>query len=111
LTVPSETLEVVDTGGRRIAGISSGIAIQDGSSPWRQTLNSQWQVDTIAVSPSFESDRRAVAASIGGPLYRTTDGGDTWNQVAALSNAFELAYLSPSTVIAAEEGADTWQDF
>ena len=111
IAAPPDTMELVDTGGRRLAGTTTGIWIQDGSGPWRQALTSQWQVDTVSASPSFAIDHTALAASIHGPIFRSVDSGQSWTQVAAVSNAFGLLFLSATTVIAAEEGANTWQDF
>lgn len=108
---PPGTLRVMGSGATLIAATSTGLFVKRGTDPWRQTLGGPWQFDTVALSPTFAQDGEAIVASIGGPIFRTRDGGSTWSQLTTLSNVFELVYFSPTTVTAAEEGANLWQDF
>ena len=41
----------------------------------------------LAVSPAYDADRTVFAGIAAGGLLRSTDGGDTWRQVADLSDA------------------------
>ena len=64
-----------------------------------QEWGSYYSVPDIAISPAYADDRTLFAAwgsgiSIGGAIYRTTDGGATWERVYSTDHIGQLA-ISP----------------
>lgn len=102
---------------------------QDGGQNWEpmglQSGNYQAFSD-VAVSPAYAADQTIFAArssmiNIGGSIYRTTDGGDTWQYLFSTDYVGGLAisphFASDHTVFAATneramqistDGGDTW---
>jgi len=75
----------------------------DGGATWLpmgfQEWGSSYGIPDVAISPAYTDDRTLFAAwgsgvSIGGAIYRTTDGGATWEQVYSTDHIGQLA-LSP----------------
>jgi len=64
------------------AATPQGVYISlNGGRVWRSTglMPDDDVVDALAVSPAFESDHTVYAGSEGGRLYRSCDGGRTWD--------------------------------
>jgi len=68
------------------AAATDGVYISlNGGRAWRETelMMDDDVVDALAVSPAFERDRTIYAGTEGGTLYRSQDGGRTWDLVQA----------------------------
>lgn len=74
---------------------------------------------SLAVAPDFSTNHIAVAGGFRTGIHRTTDGGLTWNTVLTDPSAivpgsnevFAVKFLSANSVIAANGGFETWQNF
>ncbi len=119
-----ETLWVAGTSDHGVyASVDSGatwmpIGLQEGTS--------HYSVVDASVSPDYANDRTLFAAwnsgvSIGGSIYRTTDGGAAWSPVYSTDSVGALAispeYATDRTVYAtgntgrvlrSSDGGDTW---
>ena len=88
--------------------------------------NGYYSFADVAISPDYHNDQTFFAArtsmlSIGGSVYRTTDGGDTWEFVYGTDFVGSLAispqFASDQTIIAgtneqaariSKDGGDNW---
>lgn len=76
-------------------------------------------VTDLTASPDFPTSQLAIAGGFRSGIYRTTDGGQNWEQVLpnpstilpGSDEIYEVVFLSPSAVIAVNGGEVTWQDF
>lgn len=83
----------------------------------KQTLAKDGAI--VAASPTFDQDKTAIVFGFQSGIFRTTDGGHSWEQVlddasAIVSGTNEIGaavFLSKSSVIAANGGYKTWIDF
>jgi photosystem II stability/assembly factor-like uncharacterized protein len=114
-----------------VAGTSDhGIYASGGGAAWTpiglQGGTSHYSIADVSVSPDYARDRTLFAAwnssvSIGGSVYRTTDGSATWSPVYSTDSVGALAispeYATDSTVYAtgntgrvlrSTDGGDTW---
>lgn len=69
---------------RMFAATTSGVfASSNGGRAWRETslMPEDDVVDVLAVSPSFEHDHLVLAGTEAGRIYRSTDGGRSWEAV------------------------------
>jgi len=93
-------------------GVSRG---EEGPATWVLSV----PVASLAASPEFLTRQVAIAGGFRSGIYRTTDGGRHWEQVLAhpsdilqgSDEIYEVAFLSPATVIAINGGMLKWQDF
>lgn len=73
----------------------------------------------IDVSPEFQNDHTAVMVGFRSGLFRTVDGGKSWekvisnlNQIVSGTNeAFDVKFLSKTSVVVVNSGRTTWEDF
>jgi photosystem II stability/assembly factor-like uncharacterized protein len=69
------------------AGTAEGLFVtHDGAASWELVgtpFSEQTVVEAVAVSPSFASDRTVLVSARGRGLFRSTDGGATFEPVAA----------------------------
>jgi photosystem II stability/assembly factor-like uncharacterized protein len=76
-------------------------------------------VGSMAAAPDFPASQVVVAGGFRTGIYRTTDAGQTWQQVVANPSAIVpgngeisgVEFVSATTVIAVNGGGLTWQDF
>lgn len=76
-------------------------------------------VASLAASPDFLTSHIAIAGGFRTGIYRTKDGGQTWEQVLSRASdilpgsdeVYEVVFLSPNAVIAVNGGKLDWQDF
>ncbi|HKZ82640.1 MAG TPA: hypothetical protein VJ793_03165 [Anaerolineae bacterium] len=114
----------------RPAGRGAGTGASSGGAAWTpiglQGGTSHYSIADVSVSPNYAGDRTLFAAwnssvSIGGSVYRTTDGGATWSPVYSTDSVGALAispeYVADRTVYAtgntgrvlrSADGGDTW---
>ncbi len=104
----------------------------DGGKRWQamglQAAGSYYSFSDVAISPAFEQDRTLFAAylsgtGIGGSVYRSRDGGETWQNVYSTDYVGDLAfspqYASDQTIFATSgdhalvrstNGGDDWEE-
>jgi len=97
---------------------ASGLGVEQGigRAP-RWTLSAP--MASLTASPDFLTSQAAIAGGFRSGIYRTTDGGRDWEQVLAKPSdilqgsdeIYEVAFISPTTVIAVNGGELKWQDF
>jgi photosystem II stability/assembly factor-like uncharacterized protein len=101
----------------------------DGGQSWQSMGfegNGYYDYAAVAISPNYHNDQtffaaRASMLSIGGSIYRTTDGGDNWEWVYGTDYVSSLAispqFASDQTIIAgtneqaaqiSTDGGDSW---
>jgi photosystem II stability/assembly factor-like uncharacterized protein len=76
-------------------------------------------VASLITSPDFPASQLAIAGGFRTGIYRTTDGGQNWEQVLlnpsdilpGSDEIYEVVFLSPKAVIAVNGGKLAWQDF
>jgi photosystem II stability/assembly factor-like uncharacterized protein len=76
-------------------------------------------VGSMAAAPDFPTSQVVVAGGFRTGIYRTTDAGQTWQQVVANPSAIvpgngeisSVEFLSATTVLAVNGGGLTWEDF
>jgi len=103
---PNNSLRLfVGTGGP--AGTSSLGAVyrtEDGGSSWTKTnfgANLDYEVTSIAIDPKNSmtiwaaTDSKGVGGVYAGSLYRSGDGGETWNKVMGLNSGFTSVAVKP----------------
>ncbi len=102
----------------------------DGGSSWSPLgLQEMWsyRIESLGISPDYAADRTIFAVAqntmgMGGSVYRTTDGGATWESVGGTSYVGRLAISphysddpavfatgSPGGVFGSHDGGDTWE--
>lgn len=59
----------------------------DGAQTWRtkRGVPTTVLITSVAVSPNYAKDRTAFTATLGGQVWRTINGGDSWSRVGATS--------------------------
>jgi hypothetical protein len=76
-------------------------------------------VGSLAAAPDFPASGLAILGGFRSGIYRTTDGGQTWQQVVANPSAIvpgnneisAVEFLSPTTVIAVNGAPMRWKEF
>ncbi|MGB9920950.1 MAG: stalk domain-containing protein [Moorellales bacterium] len=109
-----------------LGGAKGLLASTDGGYHWQTLAGAPLNIKCLAVSPDFARDRTLFAGVTGSyeknGLYRSADGGKTWEQVAALKGipvtdvAFSPNYLQDRVVYAvggghlfkSTDGGGTW---
>ena len=60
-------------------------------------LNNKYLFTSLSISPQYETDKTLFVASAGDGIYRSTDGGDSWQKVNAGMDSPKISKLSIST--------------
>jgi photosystem II stability/assembly factor-like uncharacterized protein len=99
----------------------------DGGHSWKALVNgldNKHDLSSIAISPSFHTDKTLFLSSLGDGIYKSQDGGDSWTTLGKGLSDLKISLLSISpnyrsdrTVLAAgtdgglfrsEDGGDGW---
>ena len=111
------------TAGRVFAGCEKGVFLTENSgTSWREVLPTETQVNDIEQSP--HDDQRWVAVTDTHGAWHSSDGGETWSQIAGLpsdeaiynvtfdpTNSDRLAIASWAYgVWTSEDGGETWTE-
>lgn len=89
--------------------------IQGQNSAWDAALNPS----SLDASPKFQADHTLVMAGFRSGVFRTTDGGKSWEKVIDNLNSlipsknevFDVKFLSASCVVVVSGGEIRWEDF
>ncbi len=92
---------------------------QAGINSWTGNGPEGGEISSFAISPDFSNDQTIFAATYDGGIYKSTNGGDFWNEVSAQSGLYALAispdYVSDGTLFASgdgifksTDGGDSW---
>jgi len=87
-------------------------------------LNNQFSFTSLSISPAYDSDHTVFVASAGDGVFRSLDGGDSWQRASSGMESADIVELSISTdfendrrllavsgsggVWRSVDGADTW---
>ncbi|MFN3929649.1 MAG: WD40/YVTN/BNR-like repeat-containing protein, partial [Thermoflexus sp.] len=74
-------------------------------------------IASVSISPAFPTDGVVLAGGFRSGIFRSTDGGQHWEQVLAQPSTvipgsdeiYEIVFLSPTNVLAIQGGRTTWQ--
>ncbi len=74
-------------------------------------------IASLSLSPAFPTDGVVLAGGFRSGIFRSTDGGQHWEQVLAQPSTvipgsdeiYEIVFLSPTNVLAIQGGRTTWQ--
>ncbi|MCS7039403.1 MAG: hypothetical protein RMN24_04575, partial [Anaerolineae bacterium] len=100
------------TQGFGVAGFWQGVWLTtNAGTTWQQVSGLErpgtpFAVNAVAISPRFATDRRLLAGSAYGGIYRSTDAGATWTYVAASGPVRRLAYRPTDGQVALAAAAD-----
>ena len=102
----------------------------DGGVTWAESLSIYRAIQSVAVSPEFAVDQTVFAVDGGSRLFRSTDGGETWEDVTRIAGiggaSDEVVWLSISPAFPADptlwassigtayrstDGGLTWEHF
>ncbi|MEM8831301.1 MAG: YCF48-related protein [Cyanobacteria bacterium P01_G01_bin.19] len=107
------------------AATSTGLSVtKDGGMSWHKLPSAAYggdsYIETIAISPTYQSDRTLLVSVRGKGLFRTVDGGNTFERVGDYLTGeihFSPTYESDRSIYGSsgaelyksDNGGDTWQ--
>lgn len=110
----------VDSGGVELAEAPDRVALsRDGGVHWATTLDQKTagqMLTYLAASPGFPMNGVALVSGIDGGMFRSTDAGQTWQQVRNLpaqsgDEIGNTVFFDADQVVTVRGGMGSWQPF